>query len=237
MSKMNRLWFSLQLIMLSLLSSNNVSAADLSANRQITLQEQHGATIFIQRCMLCHGSQGMGEGRIPLKIKPYPNTNIMQSDKAVSVSQIKQIVLDGGTLMDVDHYMPPYKDELNDTEVDNVVAFVASLRKQPRVFLDLLASQQNSQLLNNEQGKTIYETRCVLCHGVDADGQGRMAKIIKSPPPYNLRKSTMPKGYLTQIITLGGEPIGRSAQMPPWGDQLSTSEIESVVDYIMGLRK
>lgn len=224
-------------MVLVLLSLNHVSATELSSNRKITPQQQHGATVFIQRCMLCHGSQGMGEGRIPLKIKPYPDTNIMKSDKAESLSQIKQIVLDGGILMDVDNYMPPYKDELNDAEVDNVVAFVAGLRKEPQKFLALLASQQYSQLLNNELGKTIYETRCVLCHGINADGKGRMAKIIKSPPPYDLRKSRMPKGYLTQIITLGGEPMDRSVQMPPWGDQLSANEIESVVDYIIGLRK
>jgi cytochrome c oxidase cbb3-type subunit 3 len=84
--------------------------------------------------------------------------------------------------------------------------------------------------------KNVYETRRVLCHGEKGLGDGRMSKVIKTPPPYNLTLSRLPKSYLMDIVSKGGAQMQRSPQMPPWGEQLSPSEINSVVDYIMQLR-
>ena len=41
----------------------------------ITASVIHGAKVFITRCTLCHGSDGMGEGPLPLITGNYPSTN------------------------------------------------------------------------------------------------------------------------------------------------------------------
>jgi cytochrome c oxidase cbb3-type subunit 3 len=64
-----------------------------------------------------------------------------------------------------------------------------------------------------------------------------MARIIKSPPPFNLTLSRAPDDYLHDIIYKGGEKMGRSPRMPPWGGDLSDAEIDSVVMYIKTLRQ
>ena len=86
-------------------------------------------------------------------------------------------------------------------------------------------------------GAATYQARCVLCHGTIGLGDGRMSKIIKEPPPYNLTLSRAPDEYLKQIILLGGEPMGRSKHMPPWVNELSEVQVESVILYIKSLRK
>ena len=75
-----------------------------------------------------------------------------------------------------------------------------------------------------------------MCHGRYGEGNGRLAKIIRNPPPYDLTKSTAEQTYLIEIITKGGAAVNRSKHMPPWGEELTSVEIDSVVNYIMTIR-
>ncbi len=89
---------------------------------------------------------------------------------------------------------------------------------------------------SNERGGDIYRANCVLCHGEKGVGDGRMAKVITEPPPANLIKSKRSKAYMQKIITYGGGIMGRSPQMPVWGQELDEQQIKDVVEYIYRLR-
>jgi mono/diheme cytochrome c family protein len=80
-------------------------------------------------------------------------------------------------------------------------------------------------------GAAVYERYCVICHGVRGDGNGEAAKLFQ-PPPADLTRSTKSDEYKALIIRLGGGPIGRSPGMPPWGQELSESQIHDVVAYL-----
>ena len=84
------------------------------------------------------------------------------------------------------------------------------------------------------RGDVVFRTYCALCHGLNADGQGRAAKIY-NPKPANLRKSMMPDAYKERIIRKGGKEMGRSAFMPPWGDELTDEQITDVVRYLRSI--
>lgn len=47
----------------------------------------------------------------------------------------------------------------------------------------------------------------------------------------------MPDAYLKDIIKKGGQAMGRSSRMPPWGTDLSDKEVASVILYIKKLRQ
>ena len=79
--------------------------------------------------------------------------------------------------------------------------------------------------------------RCALCHGPEGRGDGKLAAVIKNPPPFNLTWSRLPDSYLRDIITKGGAGVGRSPRMPPWGGDLTSSEIESVMLHLKTLRE
>lgn len=86
-------------------------------------------------------------------------------------------------------------------------------------------------------GAKTYQQHCSLCHGVAGEGDGHLARVINNPLPANLTKSTAADEYLLSIVTQGGEAMGRSPKMPPWGNELSESEIKSLVIHINSLRK
>lgn len=75
----------------------------------------HGAEIFATHgCAHCHGDKGVGGGRGP---------DLQLVRKRLSGSAIAQQIHDGGK------GMPAYADQLSDTEVDDLVAFLKAKRK------------------------------------------------------------------------------------------------------------
>lgn len=198
-----------------------------------------GAKVYQERCVLCHGMQAMGEGVLPMKLKNYPNTNLLKRIRTKSRGEIHDVVTHGASLEHISDFMPPMGAELTWTELESVVDFLMLIKRDTQQGLAMLKNKSPSVIdtMDSFAGRDIYETRCVLCHGPTGEGNGRMSKIIKSPPPYNLTLSRLPKEYIVSIVTKGGEAMQRSGQMPPWGDQLNEEEIEHVVNYVMSLRK
>jgi len=84
------------------------------------------------------------------------------------------------------------------------------------------------------RGDVVFRTYCVLCHGLNADGQGRAAQMY-NPKPANLRKSMQTDAYKERIIRKGGKELGRSPFMPPWGEELTDEQVSDVVRYLRSI--
>lgn len=81
------------------------------------------------------------------------------------------------------------------------------------------------------RGGLVYANYCVTCHGINADGNGRAARLY-DPRPANLRISEKNDSYLALIIRTGGEKLGRSPKMPPWVEELTDEQIRDVVSFV-----
>jgi mono/diheme cytochrome c family protein len=81
------------------------------------------------------------------------------------------------------------------------------------------------------RGSLVFLNYCVTCHGPNADGKGRAAKLY-DPRPANLRQSDKSADYMKLIIRRGGGAIGRSQYMPPWGEELTDEQITDVTAYL-----
>ncbi|MBL8510075.1 MAG: cytochrome c [Betaproteobacteria bacterium] len=97
-------------------------------------------------------------------------------------------------------------------------------------------SQTNGSRLNAldasvVRGSIVYRTYCVLCHGSSGQGDGRAAKRYM-PPPANLVMSRVNDAYKEAIIRGGGQVVGRSPFMPPWGEELSNEQIRDLIAYL-----
>lgn len=196
----------------------------------------YGANVFQARCALCHGTDGLGEGILPLQLKSYPNTNL-RSTKPKSYKQVAKIIRYGGGLAEISAEMPPWGDELTASQLESVTSFVMLLSNKRDKALKLLRAEAEAMTPSIRMGRGIYQGRCSLCHGKGGEGDGKMARIIKNPPPFNLTLSRMPDAYLKDIIKKGGAAMGRSSRMPPWGTDLSDKEVASVILYIKKLRQ
>jgi len=81
------------------------------------------------------------------------------------------------------------------------------------------------------RGGLVYANYCVTCHGINADGNGRAARL-HNPRPANLRASDKNDDYIGLIVRRGGEALARSPRMPPWGEELTDEQIRDVVAFV-----
>jgi len=89
-----------------------------------------------------------------------------------------------------------------------------------------------------ERGASVYQQRCVLCHGDRGDGQGPIGRRL-TPPPRDLRKGEYkfapdPKAlpddaYFHRILTEGIP----NTMMQPWG--LDHDDRHAVIQHIKSL--
>jgi mono/diheme cytochrome c family protein len=84
------------------------------------------------------------------------------------------------------------------------------------------------------RGGLVYANYCVTCHGINADGNGRAARLY-NPRPSSLRSSDKPDAYFNLIVRKGGTPLGRSEFMPPWEAELTNEQINDLVSYLRSI--
>lgn len=109
------------------------------------------------------------------------------------------------------------------------------------VFLycaSVLALAESVKPLSTEsaKGEALFRAYCVLCHGEHGKGDGRLSAIVNDPSPANLTLSQKNLVYVENIISLGGEALSRSPQMPAWQSELGEGGVKAVAGYAFRLR-
>ena len=90
------------------------------------------------------------------------------------------------------------------------------------------------------KGKAKYQEVCAACHGPNGKGDGPAAAGLPVKPRNHTDGAYMKKLKDQQIfdtIKKGGQAMGKSPLMPPWGGQLSDDQIRDLVAYIRTLAK
>lgn len=85
-----------------------------------------------------------------------------------------------------------------------------------------------------------YSGQCATCHGPDGKGKGPAAAALNPKPRDFTDCSVMKKDtddVLFKAIKGGGQSVGRSAMMPPWGGSLSDAQIHELVSYVRAFCK
>jgi len=92
---------------------------------------------------------------------------------------------------------------------------------------------------DTDAGKTAYLSSCAPCHGTDANGDGFLNAVLKTPAPdlTHLAKrndGTFPVAAVTEIIDGRTLIAGHGRrEMPIWGFHvLVRSRISLIVDYL-----
>ena len=91
-----------------------------------------------------------------------------------------------------------------------------------------------------KKGEDFYAEKCVLCHGAQGQGWDWSKRAEKPPIPIpDLTKVVSQRSdqYLFDIVHGGGEAVGKTRLMPPFGFQLSDQEVWDLVAYMRTLGK
>jgi cytochrome c oxidase cbb3-type subunit III len=93
---------------------------------------------------------------------------------------------------------------------------------------------------NSKRGEDLYLEKCVLCHGAQGEGWDWSKRVEKPPIPIPDLAKVVPQRsdqYLFDIINGGGEAVGKTRLMPPFGFQLSNDDVWDIVAYMRTLGK
>jgi mono/diheme cytochrome c family protein len=103
-----------------------------------------------------------------------------------------------------------------------------------------LALPAGAQPADLAKGKALYLEHCAACHGKEGKGDGPDAKDL-NPKPRNHTDGTymnrLRDNYLFTVIKNGGKVVGKSDQMPGWGNILSDQEINALLAFTRSLAK
>ena len=81
------------------------------------------------------------------------------------------------------------------------------------------------------QGRALYETFCLVCHGEQGQGDGPLVPKIPNPPAYTSeRVRAMAPGRIFHVITRG------SGRMPSYAAQIPYEQRWLIVHYVNALR-
>jgi len=168
-------------------------------------------------CSGCHGDQGKGDGPAAAWLAPKP---INLSQHEYSPDLIADILWNGvhGSSM------PAWRD-LSPSQLAEVAAHVSS-------FSEVESSVASRESL--QSGQAVFKTHCAECHGADGDGNGFAAGSLPIP----IRPSDFTRERLTHAESLRVLRSGvAGTAMAPWGDRLTSSEMEAVSHYLRSLFK
>lgn len=113
------------------------------------------------------------------------------------------------------------------------VKTASELKAEAEAMLEAFP-HKNSPEASVYRGAIVFLNYCITCHGTNADGLGRAAKIY-NPKPTNLRTSMKSDAYKENIVRRGGQSVGRSEFMPPWSDELTDEQIQDAVNYLRSI--
>lgn len=172
-----------------------------------------GELIFVEKCAPCHGETGKGDGPragdLPNPAAPVGDREFARNSRPVDWYQM---VTDG----DLGRYMPGFS-SLSDRERWDVVAYSYQL------------SVTQEEL---EQGKTLYDTFCAGCHGLDGSGNGPQADGLTAQPAGwgdQRRLVQLSEADMAEIIANG------DGEMPAFAGKLDENQRYAIVSYIRSM--
>lgn len=80
-------------------------------------------------------------------------------------------------------------------------------------------------------GKTIFTSKCSICHGPDGSGKTPMGKTLNIPSFHSPQFQKLSEAEVKTIVTNGKN------KMPAFKGKLKPEQIDSVVDYVRQLAK
>ncbi len=85
-------------------------------------------------------------------------------------------------------------------------------------------------------GKQLNDQYCVRCHDPESTPErvSNMDNLVNKPKPFTEGETLnkMSDADLLAIIGHGGPALGKSPEMPPYGNTLSKSDLQALVSYI-----
>jgi mono/diheme cytochrome c family protein len=182
---------------------------------------QVGQQLFAEYCAVCHGDFGEG-GPNPTRpddiIAPISSAEYL---KTRNDSTLRSITAQGQPNFGMSPFGTTFGGPLDDDEIDAIVAFLRSWEANPPVEIP----PEVVPLPVASSGSEVFMEVCSQCHG--PDGDGGIGPVLNNTEFQN----TYTDGELFEVISLGHE----ASAMVPWGEILTSDQIQQLVIFIRTL--
>jgi len=176
---------------------------------------ENGRQVYTQLCLDCHGENGKGEGSlIGTSINNQHFLSVFSNEDIINM-------IENGR---PDAKMPAYS-FLEKGDRENLVSFIRSWQTKP------LKLEEPSIIEGNaENGKQLYQSYCMTCHGQTGSGFSTAAAAIANPD--TLKQLT--DNQMWKTIAYGREEtrMGPSLKGQNGVKQLESQDISDIVIYI-----
>ncbi len=206
-----------------------------------------GQRVFAQRCAVCHGPDGRGNGPAAPSLIPHPRNftegkfkyKSTPAGKPPRESDLIRTVSNGLHAS----AMPYFHDLLSETEIRAVVAYIKGMSPVfdgPLPDAIEVPPRVTSDAASIARGKTLYsQFGCVACHGADARGGLPLQESTGYPvlsrdltAPWTFRGGSDPEQIWLRMST-GLTP----GPMPAFESAMTPDERWDVVNYLLSLTR
>lgn len=198
-----------------------------------------GMMIFATYCAACHGEDGRGDG--PVAARLARDHGVTPADLTTSAFQqrssdggLAKAIREGGRGVHRSQYMPAWGMTLNESQIQDLVAFVRELGhplpgEERGSFLDI-----QTQL---ELGRTLYSLHCVACHGAAGRGDGPFVEAASITTPATLAQASYYADKTDQMLARwvdsGLEHAGLKGAVESWWNRkLDPAEKAALILYL-----
>ena len=230
------------------------SKTDLAAEKakadslRVAAAIEAGAPVYLQHCAMCHGDGGNGDGDVAPSIASQgvkvARLNDLDRMSKLSKADLLKVVSNGGAHTGRSGFMPAWADSLDETQLENVVEFIASLAStNPAIPLATLAHYLQAPPGVAAEGRSLFLHHCAACHGNEGKGNGpfaaRLEAMANHARPRNLTDGAYMSGLTDEkiyaTISLGGGHFKKAVQMPAWNLTMTPAQMKNLVAYVRTL--
>ena len=206
-----------------------------------------GQRVFAQRCAVCHGPDGRGNGPAAPSLIPHPRNFTEGKFKYKSTSAGKP-PRESDLIRTVSNglhasAMPYFHDLLNEAEIREVVAYIkgmSSVFDGPKPDALEIPPRVTPDTASIARGNTLYtQFGCVACHGPDARGGVPLQESTGYPvvsrdltAPWTFRGGSEPEQMWLRVST-GLSP----GPMPAFESAMTSNQRWDVVNYVLSLAR
>lgn len=179
-----------------------------------------GYGLFKKHCVVCHGSDGTGNGILAARLERRPANLTAASVAKKSDHEIFQIIEGTAPHSTVSEAMPKWGHAIPQNHIDSLVKYVRYLNQA-----------KHRSTGNPVEGKNVYDEYCSACHGNDGKGEGTLAKVYNMRPADHTnaaRLNNIDNKALKSYIETGID----DSFMPGWKGVLTDTQINDVMSYI-----
>lgn len=188
----------------------------------------NGLKLYLGYCFVCHGQKGDGQGPYASMLSTTPADFTDSTYFGTKTDEdLYDFISKGGIAHGKSMHMKPFGFQMTPGEIQSSVAYIRVLNRHERI---------NRSKESDFSGEEIYRNSCVMCHGENGSGDGRLSRMLglKVRPLTSAVLSQYSGAKLYNIIQDGipSDSTGPGRFMPAWEGSLSEQEIIDVIDYI-----